>query len=346
MPEWILVSVSNYDKSGRLLGYRGLRDLNHELIFTEEVGIDLSFNILGQEGISEICRLLDQSNVVAVNLTYNHFGDTGMIELMRHIKYNQKLNEVCLGNNGCRPSIGWEIGEMLKENKSLQILSLQATTLNAFGLKYLASGLRLSNVTELNLNRIGDIRGKDSFRELTKADNIETIYLENNYLEDWHCRMIGEGFRKLRNLYLSYNEIGSEGLISLIGKPLRILQISNNEIEKRGFLAYGKSLPNNYTLEKLWLTRNLVSSETREEFLKYVKHNVSLKSLLIYELQFGSWIQDIVDERPFWNNKIIKKIGFRSGEVKTFKLVCLRLPINFPIEMENYVLSFLKVNLD
>ena len=237
---------------------------NCELTITEENGQALSCMLKTNKTLNslEISPLVNtngrgvrylsegirsSSAISKLDLSYNPIqdGEDGLSHLCQALTTNTSL--VKLNLSGCKLTITEENGQvlsnMMKTNKTLNILTLSSNSINGHGIRYLSEGISSSSAIsklDLSANPIQD--GEDGLSHLCQALTTNTSLVE----------------LKLHECKLNITEENDLALSHMLktNKTLNILTLSSNFINGRGIRYLSEGISSSSAISKLDLSAN------------------------------------------------------------------------------------------
>jgi len=138
--------------------------------------------------------------------------------LITRVLSRNRINVLDLGLNVLSESFFGELARALTENRSLEILNLERTTLGANGSKFICNSLkshRCLRILNLNANRLGNVTLHSLADLLASNDCIEEVSVERSNLFGRYAsgilgRVLQSQNRSLRLLHLFGNWVGME----------------------------------------------------------------------------------------------------------------------------------------
>lgn len=257
--------------------------------------LELSRNNLGYAGIKAIAEALKTNEVLQViNLGYNSltFG-----------KLDDWIYQESLRKRTGRPSLledtaGIAVGEALKSNTVLQVLSLRENRLEDVGGKVIGEALAdnyMLQELDLSVNRFSEETGVAFGKALRANRMLHILSLNNNAIGDRGARAIAEGLTfndSIKVINLSECRIGVEGGKAIAeglkhNGSLSYLSLSNNEVGDKGGEALAEALKANRTLRTLYLNNNKIQGEGGQAIGNSLKENRVLRFLSLVSNQIG-----------------------------------------------------------
>ena len=226
------------------------------------------------DGTNKLC---DMSNV--------HFGDVGATLISAFLFQKDRILKLNISHNNISNDGAVTISKYLNINNTLQQLDISHNQVSCIGIINISKAL-LTNISLQILDISHNNISNDGAVAISE-------YLNNN--------------NTLQQLDLSHNQVSSFGIISnskalLTNTILQVLDISHNNISDDGALAIGKTLRNsykggsmvtkdtemihenniqNFTLQKLNISFNKISSKGIITFSDYLTNNNTLQELTI-----------------------------------------------------------------
>ena len=213
------------------------------------------------------------------------------------------VQKLILDDNQIGDAGAMALGESLRGNWMLQILSLKRNRIAREGGNCLGLGLQENKVLKeiyLNQNEMGD----DGILELCNAMHLKScvmtiLDLQSNQITYPGCRMLAKalvGGKYLTHLFLKDNMVGSDGCELLeqgirYSTSLAYLDIEGNVMGNSGFRSLMRSLrkipaqrrqrtlPKNTSLQKINVARNNLTDDCIEDLRESLLKNHSLQFL-------------------------------------------------------------------
>uniref|UniRef100_A0A8D2LKZ3 Leucine rich repeat containing 74A n=1 Tax=Varanus komodoensis TaxID=61221 RepID=A0A8D2LKZ3_VARKO len=180
--------------------------------------MNISNNHLNTDGAEAICRMF-----------FNNISNLSLVSVCRFFpQANYRMIELDLSHNEFADKAGEQLGQMLANNESLEILNLSWNQLRMKGAVALSAGLRANGCLKI-LNLAWNGFGNEGALALGEALKVNSVLTE---------------------LDISSNHINNEGTIKLcrgleVNGSLRILKISQNPITVEGAIALVTSVRKN-----------------------------------------------------------------------------------------------------
>ena len=226
--------------------------------------LDLSSSFLDTKAAQALAGVLKtNTTLLQISVADNDFGVEGLKVICGALKENSTLIALDLSRNGATgPEYVVAISKMITENKTLEVLKLECSGINAETLQILAKALEGNQtLTELGLGF--NFMGPEGVCTILKVAGKKPA---------------------LKVLDLTGNKIGPEGgkLIAGILKTnstLRQLDLACNELEPDGADAVLEAVQGNSTLRSLSLSYNGMDGSNAKPIASLLQNNTSLSSL-------------------------------------------------------------------
>lgn len=156
--------------------------------------------------------------------------------------------------------------------------------------------LSLYSVVKLGGFSLGNIAPKLLATVLTKSDNIRTLDLGFNRINDRGATLLAkalESNRSLKSLYLSGNDIGPQGAAAIAAAlatndTLQSLHLSGNNIGEEGAQALAEGLKANTGLRSLYIGTNGIGTNGTKSLADSLQINQHLEELTLGQNKIGS----------------------------------------------------------
>ena len=300
---------NNIDSSGAIALARGLRCCKQ----LQELNIGR--NCIDSEGTAELIDGLQNCcSLRTLDLHDNSISTDGMRALAGKMRCTQlqhlRLKNIDIGLNDMST-----LSEGLKHCHKIEVLDLSLNKISSAGAAVLSEGLKCcENLQILNLteNAIG-IEGAVSLAGGLKNTSLKVLNLNINMICSTGAMALVAGLKRCNNLeelYLSKNEIGSDGasavadwLISMAKNhselsnnysdgqnciPLKNLNVGHNNIGLQGITAIARALYYCTKLQILDLQSNNICPDGTMQLAKGLKSCVSLRTLTLDNNQICS----------------------------------------------------------
>jgi Ran GTPase-activating protein (RanGAP) involved in mRNA processing and transport len=222
------------------------------------------------------------------------------------------------------------VATALKENTTLQSLSVQRNLVTAVGMKPVFRALRKHNCTLTTLllddNELGG-KGTDSLAKMLKVNEVLTeLHASDSGLTGRHLRALAEGVRAnstLKTLNLSYNDLGKDGAMCLrdmLCEPgkgvLQDLRAVRCKITDRDAQRIADALMTNKSLMTLNLAENRIKSQGLQYLCAAMQENTTLTSMNVAShgvLASAMLPLDVFLRRNFGLERVRRKTAFCMG---------------------------------
>jgi len=295
------ISIKNFN-----LFSNGAEELASALkVNTSLEDIDLHYNYIGNEGILAIIRAVfynKSTKLKKLDVSSNKIGDDGVVGLAGLLNFNTTIEELkmscnTIGENG---ALGFSTALTNNKSSNLKILDISSCKIG-HGAVLFANMLRENKtlqVLNMGSNSIGSAGAELLAMALHDNDTLEELILYGNNIDAVGAYHIAEMLKKntgLRKLDLSNNDIGDEGAVFLAeafkqNETLRNIRLYNCQIFEVGGLALIKALRENKKLRVLnfddgGYLQNHETIDFKQIAEETVKGNTNVLSLMpFYEL--------------------------------------------------------------
>ena len=83
------------------------------------------------------------------------------------MKFNENLQELCLGSNHLGPEDGQHLGSILRTNHSLRVLDVRENNLQDAGVRYISAGIAEQQEGLFTLNLCSNNIGQEGFHHIS-----------------------------------------------------------------------------------------------------------------------------------------------------------------------------------
>eukprot|EP01132_Coremiostelium_polycephalum_P010126 gene10126-12419_t len=206
--------------------------------------IDLSMVDLSPDTMEDICTSLKKNNIIkSISFESNELGDQGIKDLCDALRDNHSLTSLDL--QCCNSDSGLEfIGDLLKGNKSIQILNWSYNPSDYSSVMSLSEGLRKNSV-------------------------LHSLSLRSCNIEGWGALSLGDTMKinqTIKYLDVSSNDFSDSGISNLsknLGEhqSLEYLDVSCNAMTFEGLDYLFQSIHSNQTITYLDISRNSMDQD-------------------------------------------------------------------------------------
>lgn len=245
------------------------------------IELDLTGNAIGPIGASSIADSLASNNTLRMlTLVRNSLGDAGAGALGKSLARNGALEILRISDNRLSDDGALALGDGLRSNNTLVELALDWNAIATKGAASLASALAPPGDTDtpstcvlecLNLghNTLEDDGVALLGKVLMRNTSLRALYLDWNQCGEVGAEAVACGLREnqtLTAIFLEYNLIRNQGAIAIANAlssttpqgaaGLRILNVTNNDIDVEGGVALGNMILSNPSLTSLSMAEN------------------------------------------------------------------------------------------
>ncbi|RZI46972.1 hypothetical protein EDM53_03470 [Rickettsiales endosymbiont of Peranema trichophorum] len=214
-----------------------------------KIGYDIDANSIAKLG--EL--LLEDSALTHLNLEGNTIGDPGAISLSAILTRNHALKHLNLGSNMIGVDGATAILEAVSNIRHFETLILRNNNIGAYACELFGSLFKSSNIQVLDLqrNKIGDAIAKVPISDRDVNTALHSLDLSHNgitYRSALHIvEMLCQCTRSLRQLKLSSNQMGDEGMACLsdiLSRRTAIthFELDNNDIGDKGIKLFAENI--------------------------------------------------------------------------------------------------------
>lgn len=273
-------------------------------MFEGKSDIDLNSIALSNEQVTEISDYLAKKDDIKTFSFRNACLDSDKFEnILKALKTTKsEIQMINMNLNKLNATSAKEIGELLVEKPSLQILLLHGNPVGDTGIKYISESLKdihsayLSHKDEENPPKycqlleldlgdtaIGD-EGVEHVSTLLESNtSLKTLNLNGNTkitVAGW--KRLGKALKKnttLHTLTLDFNKIGDDGIAGLVSglkdnQTLKVLELEEGSISDEGGRKLVELLKCNTTILDITVSPgNAISEKIRGEIVNYLGLN-------------------------------------------------------------------------
>ena len=220
----------------------------------------------------------------------NNITDRGVATLVEVLKENRTLQLLNIGRNSIGKGGATTLAEMLKENRTLQQLNVSSNSIGDGGAIAIAEMLKENRTLqqlEVSGNSIGN-EGATALAEMLKENRIlQQLNVRNNSIGVGGATALAEMLKQNRTLHkldVSHSSIGYGGATALAemlkeNRTLQQLDISSNSIGDGGAIAIAEMLKENMTLQQLDVSNNSIGDGGATALVEMLKENRTLQQL-------------------------------------------------------------------
>lgn len=291
--------------------------------------LNLADNRIGSKGAKAIATALkNNSTMKTLILRDNSIGLTGLKSLCTVLrKHNSCLTSLDLSMNSLGPDSSGHIGNFLKMNSAIDMLSLASTGIGSMGAKEIAAALKTESckLSILNLwaNDIG-VMGVAELAEALKVNKtLTTLNLRGNRMGPAGVTKLAHALTtnsSLSNLDLTANDLGSEGAAALAeglakNSSVNELYLGGNMLGDAGVAALTEGLANNSSLSTLNLELNLIGDKGAASLAALCNEMASLTTLDLSWNRIGvPGARELAEHLPTSGVAILNLQGNAIGE--------------------------------
>eukprot|EP01063_Lacrimia_lanifica_P012790 TRINITY_DN19492_c0_g1_i1.p1 TRINITY_DN19492_c0_g1~~TRINITY_DN19492_c0_g1_i1.p1 ORF type:complete len:418 (+),score=181.49 TRINITY_DN19492_c0_g1_i1:129-1382(+) len=307
---WLKTKMTIDFLSGRMVEWDGAMVLAKALEKNIQVtSIDFSYNNIQDQGCGFLALALKTNNMIRVlNLSANNIGDGGGLALASSLMTNRALTDLNFLGNDLTCNTAQAFGNVLKVNLDLAKVNLSWNRIGARGARALMGSMEQNQlcVVELGGQTSGNSAGLgddgcrhvcDAFKKHGNKDIHNSLNLWHNDIGKLGGVSVGDllcDHELIRDINLSWNSLGSDGVASLVagllvGKTvLRTLSLMHNIVGDIGAKELARVLEHVTTLERLTLSYNMIGDSGAEAIANAVGGNKTLKHLDLSFNNIGS----------------------------------------------------------
>ncbi|MGC0372151.1 MAG: hypothetical protein DGJ47_000857 [Rickettsiaceae bacterium] len=218
----------------------------NKLVNTNLQILDLGSNPIEKEGAKFLSQALrSNSSLTHLDLSRTNLGAAGVKLLSESLSLNKSLIYLNLYHNNIGKKGAAYLGEALEKNKTLKTLLIHFNNLCEEGIEFIAKALQYNT----------------SLTEIDLSSNNTTPY-QHYHRDDQEIQQLQE------TLTNSADKIShSISQMLKFNNTLEILHLRENSLSGKNASIIAKGINNNYSLNKLCLQKNDISSEQLSEFI-------------------------------------------------------------------------------
>jgi protein phosphatase 1 regulatory subunit 37 len=205
-----------------------------------------------------------------IHLELSNINGRILLMLAAALRDNQLIKELYLADNKMQPNDGQPLGNIIKENKCIEVFDLRNNHLQDVGLTHICSGLSEQTnsklgLKSLNLSNNGITANGISYlsKALIHNHSLHCLNISNNTLTNEAIYELKDALivnKQITELKLNKIKLSDEGAIALAEylaetQSLRLLDIRENDIRLGGLMALASSLKFNKTLSLIEMDR-------------------------------------------------------------------------------------------